>query len=137
MTGHSIHKALLMKKASHPILIPAILLVASYIYFLISSPGDIVVTNSGEIQGTTNRLRLHLQGEKFWKDQIDIAKQEIEKIKNRKFNTAIIIASGETADRINKEAIQQMEERRKAYLKKMQPEIDQINEIIRAIQSRR
>jgi hypothetical protein len=57
-------------------LIISLIVVLNYFYF--SSPGRVVVNKNGEIYGLTNKAREALQGKKFWRDQLDEVRQEIE-----------------------------------------------------------
>src|SRR4030067_1150041 len=53
-----------------------LIVVLHYLYF--SSPGRVVVNKNGEIYGLTNKAREALQGKKFWRDQLDEVRQEIQ-----------------------------------------------------------
>ncbi len=50
-----------------------IILVAflGFVYF--SNPGELVVNETGKIEGTTNKLRALMQRKKFWKNQLSYA----------------------------------------------------------------
>lgn len=46
-------------------------------YLGLSAPDKVVIDKKGEINGTANVLRELLQGQRFWKDQLNIAKVEL------------------------------------------------------------
>lgn len=55
------------------IAIVLVLLFGAYLNF--SSPGRVVVSDTGEVKGLVNILRMKLQGARFWRDQL----QEVNK----------------------------------------------------------
>jgi len=50
-----------------------IILVAFLGFAYFSNPGELVVTESGKIEGTTNKIRGLMQGKKFWRQQLKYA----------------------------------------------------------------
>ena len=53
-------------------------LLATLIYLIASSPGGLVVSADGSIDGAANVVRSKLQGERFWHKQLLEAKIELE-----------------------------------------------------------
>ena len=49
----------------------------TFIYLLFSTPGEVVINESGNINGFINLIRSNLQGKDFWKDQLKEAKEEL------------------------------------------------------------
>lgn len=51
-------------------------LVGAYVVF--SSPDEIVVNDSGEVEGILNKIRANVQGGRFWIDQLDLLNADLE-----------------------------------------------------------
>lgn len=66
------------KTAMHVFLTVAILLTVAVHYLYFSSPGCVVVNQKGDIHGLVNKARATLQGEKFWRDQLQEVNREIQ-----------------------------------------------------------
>lgn len=47
-------------------------------YLFLSSPGKVVLTPSGEVEGLANHARDSLQGRRFWHDQSQAASKELQ-----------------------------------------------------------
>jgi hypothetical protein len=69
---------MMLKTAKKVFLALMILLIVVLHCLYFSSPGRVVVNKNGEIYGLTNKAREALQGKKFWRDQLDEVRQEIQ-----------------------------------------------------------
>ena len=58
---------------------PAVVLLLSYL--LLSSPGQLVTTSTGEVRGMANRVRVVIQGQKFWREQLVSAQEELKRLR--------------------------------------------------------
>ena len=65
------------KKAKRVSLVLLILLTVAVHYLYFSSPGLVVVNKNGDIHGLTNKARATLQGERFWRDQLQEVNREL------------------------------------------------------------
>jgi len=68
----------MLKTAKKVFMVLMILFIVVLHYFYFSSPGRVVVNKNGEIYGLENKARAALQGKKFWRDQLQEVRQEIE-----------------------------------------------------------
>ena len=48
------------------------------VYLYLSSPGEVVIDQQGQIAGPMNKVRAQLQGPSFWRDQLLEAKRALE-----------------------------------------------------------
>lgn len=58
------------------VLLTLLTVAVHYLYF--SSPGWVVVNQNGDIHGLANKARATLQGEKFWRNQLQEVNREIQ-----------------------------------------------------------
>jgi hypothetical protein len=68
----------MLNTAKKVFMVLMILFIVVLHYFYFSSPGRVVVNKNGEIYGLANKARAALQGKKFWRDQLQEVRQEIE-----------------------------------------------------------
>lgn len=68
----------MLKTAKKVFMVLMILFIVVLHYFYFSSPGRVVVNKNGEIYGLENKARAALQGKKFWRDQLQEVRQEIQ-----------------------------------------------------------
>ena len=59
------------------VIIIAIIIFCGYIYF--SKPDMVVINEKGKCEGLVNKARAFLQGDKFWKLQLKMAKNVYQK----------------------------------------------------------
>ncbi|MDD2717509.1 MAG: hypothetical protein PHW04_16585 [Candidatus Wallbacteria bacterium] len=66
------------------LLMVAVALIAVFLmYSYLSSPGEVVVSPNGDVQGFLSNLRVVLQGQQFWQDQLSLAKKELQMQRER------------------------------------------------------
>jgi len=65
------------KRATRIFLTVLTLVTVAVLYLYFSSPGRVVVSRTGEIQGLANQARASLQGKRFWRDQLHEVTREI------------------------------------------------------------
>ena len=94
------------KKAKRVSLVLLTLLTVAVHYLYFSSPGLVVVNKNGEIRGLTNKARATLQGEKFWREQLQEVNREL------RWNESGILrnaADGRTSEKTDRDANREME----------------------------
>jgi hypothetical protein len=55
--------------------VPTVLALVGYL--LVSSPGGVVVSAQGEVRGYVNVARSKVQGERFWREQLDTTRRRL------------------------------------------------------------
>jgi hypothetical protein len=102
----------MLKTAKMVFLALMILLIVVLHYLYFSSPGRVVVNKNGEIYGLTNKAREALQGKKFWRDQLDEVRQEIQW---EEFGILRKAANDRTLEKIGRDTNREMEKYYRRY----------------------
>jgi len=103
---------MMLKTAKKVFLALMILLIVVLHYLYFSSPGRVVVNKNGEIYGLTNKAREALQGKKFWRDQLDEVRQEIQW---EEFGILRKAANDRTLEKIGRDTNREMEKYYRRY----------------------
>jgi hypothetical protein len=103
---------MMLKTAKKVFLALMILLIVVLHYLSFSSPGRVVVNKNGEIYGLTNKAREALQGKKFWRDQLDEVRQEIQW---EEFGILRKAANDRTLEKIGRDTNREMEKYYRKY----------------------